>query len=288
MGRKKDKGVKRVVTFYKSVFRFDAPLKIIVDGNFISVCMSKKLELKTQLAKTLDENVHIIIPSCVASEISELDKMIPGLLNYMKRYKIEVCSHQLMVPEQCIKSFIGNKNHKKYFVATQDAKLRKDLRWIPGVPLIFVDQNMVMLEKPSIASKDAFVKRESLKQEPGKDEKKVITKERVEANRYMKEEYMKTAHFQKRLEDIKLMRVNGRLKKKAKGANPLSRLKSKKELLKLQNKQSTNKANQDDKYKEVESEPVHTESNIADETETVRKKRKRVRKNKENQLKISS
>ena len=227
MGRKKDKLVKRVVTFYKSVFKFDAPLKILLDGNFIAVSMRKRLELKNQLTKVLDENVHIVITSCIINEIREINKTIPGILDYAMRYKIEECSHNYS-PEDCIKSHIGHKNQKKYYVATQDPNLRKELRQIPGVPIILLDQNIVIIEKPSFASKEAFARRESLKMEPTKDEKKIISKEKKEINDYMKNEYMRSAHYKKRIEDIRLMRINGRLRKKANGPNPLSILKKKK------------------------------------------------------------
>jgi U3 small nucleolar RNA-associated protein 23 len=226
MGRKKDKFMKRIVNFYKSVFKNDPPLKIIIDGNFIGITMKKKHDLKEILAKSLDETVHIIITQCILNEINEVEKKIPGILNYTLKYKIESCSHNLS-PEDCIKSYIGKKNYKRYYVATQDNNLRKYLRSIPGVPILYNDQNIIMIEKPSFASKEAFLKRESLKMEPKKDEKLLLSRERKDVNNFMKEEYMKSLHYQKRLEDIKLMRINGRLKRKAKGPNPLSVLKKK-------------------------------------------------------------
>ena len=44
----------------------------------------------------------------------------------------------------------------------------------------------------------------------------------------MKEEYMKTLDYKKKQEDFKLAKVMGRIKKKAKGPNPLSVKKKKK------------------------------------------------------------
>jgi U3 small nucleolar RNA-associated protein 23 len=104
----------------------------------------------------LDDNVHLVIPSCVLHEVKEMNEKIPGLLDVIMRFKIEECDHgKVLSPDQCIKTYIGKRNLKKYFVATQDAHLRLQLRRIPGVPLIFFDQNMVMLEKPSKASIEA-------------------------------------------------------------------------------------------------------------------------------------
>ena len=87
---------------------------------------------------------------------------------------------------------------------------------------------MILLEKPSDSSLFAFDKRENLKQQPTKDEKKTLNVEQVDVNKFMKEEYMKSDHFQRKLEEQKLMRINGRKSKKALGPNPLSCLKKKK------------------------------------------------------------
>lgn len=38
----------------------------------------------------------------------------------------------------------------------------------------------------------------------------------------MKEEYMKSKHFKKKIEDFKINKVMGRIRKNAKGPNPLS------------------------------------------------------------------
>lgn len=232
MGRKRDKLIKRVVAFYKNVFKFETPLKVIIDGNFLAFAYKKKLDLKTDIAKVLDENVFVVLTSCVLSEIEKIDSKIPGILNYTLKYTTENCTHGSKYPEQCILEHVGKRNNKKYVVATQDMIVRRELRKIPGVPIIYFDNNVILTEKPSIASKEASEKRESLKQEPIKSEKKVLSEKKIEANEFMKEEYKKSLHFKRKDEDLKLMRINGRLKKKAKGPNPLSCLKKKTDKIK--------------------------------------------------------
>lgn len=223
MGRKKNKWFKKVVNFYRFVFKFEVPYNILIDGNFVAVSLQKKFDMKNLLTKTLDDNVHLVIPSCVVHEIRELDEKIPGLLNAVSKYKVEECQHgQVLSPENCIKSYIGKKNIKKYFVATQDSFLRSHLRKIPGVPLLFFEQNMILVDKPSKASIDASKKREGLKEEPRKFEKKILTEKKQEVKEFMKEEYKETQHYKKKQEDYKLNKLMGRIRKKAKGPNPLS------------------------------------------------------------------
>ncbi len=157
MGRKKNRLVKKAVNFYKYVFKFDPPLNILLDGNFIAIAKKKKFEIKEIIQKTLDEKVHIVITSCVVNELREFESKIPGLLDSIMNYKIEECNHSL-TPEGCIKNLIGHKNKKKYFVATQDLMLRNQLRKSIAVPLLFFDQNMLLIEKPSKATIEQYEK----------------------------------------------------------------------------------------------------------------------------------
>lgn len=47
---------------------------------------------------------------------------------------------------------IGNENKNRYIIATQSLELRKVLRLIPGVPLIYINRSVVLLETPSDAT----------------------------------------------------------------------------------------------------------------------------------------
>jgi U3 small nucleolar RNA-associated protein 23 len=157
MGRKKNKWFKKVINFYRYIFKFEVPYNILIDGNFVAVMMQKKLEMKEHLSKVLDDNVHLVIPSCIVHELREINNKLPGIIDIVMRYKIEECNHgeQILSPENCIKSYIGKRNHKKYFVATQDSFLRTQLRKTAGVPLLFFGQNMILVDKPSKASMEA-------------------------------------------------------------------------------------------------------------------------------------
>jgi len=165
MGRKKNKLVKKAVNFYKYVFKFDPPFNVILDGNFIAVAKKKKLDIKEIIQKILDEKVYLVITSCIVNEIREFENKMPGLLDLIMNYKIEECNHKETTPETCIKRMIGHKNKKKYFVATQDIMLKNQLRRIIAVPLLFFDQNMLLIEKPSKITMESYEKVNSLNYE---------------------------------------------------------------------------------------------------------------------------
>lgn len=61
-----------------------------------------------------------------------------------------MCNHLPTKPElDCIAGVVGPENKHKYVVATQDVELRKKLRLVPGVPLVYISRSIVLLETPS-------------------------------------------------------------------------------------------------------------------------------------------
>jgi U3 small nucleolar RNA-associated protein 23 len=222
MGRKKDKWIKKTINFYKYVFKFESPYKVIIDGNFAAMALNKKFEMKSSLEKLLDEKVMLIIPSCIFKEVQSIESKIPGLLKLLSQYKIEECTHGLLTPTNCIRDYIGVKNASKYFVATQDNFLRVQLRKIPGVPLIFFEQNMLLMDKPSKISVQSSERRENLKEDPQKKEKKILKEKKEEIEDFLVEEFKKSKYYKRKQEEFKLNKLMGNIRKKAKGPNPLS------------------------------------------------------------------
>ena len=222
MGRRKDKWIKKTLNFYKYIFKFDSPFKVIIDGNFASVALNKKFEMKSALEKLLDEKVILIIPSCIFKEVQSIADKLPGLSQLLSQYKIEECTHGLLSPTNCIRDYIGNKNQSKYFVATQDNFLRVQLRNIPGVPLIFFEQNMLLMDKPSKISIAASERRENLKEDPKKREKKLLNEKKEEIRDFLVAEFKESKYYKRKQEEFKLNKLMGNIRKKAKGPNPLS------------------------------------------------------------------
>lgn len=295
MGRKKDKWFKKTINYYRYIFKFEAPFKIIVDGNFIAVAHKKKFDMKEALSKALDEKVHLVIPTCVFRELQSIEDKIPGITSIISEYKIEECPHNQMEPVNCIRSYIGKRNNTKYFVATQDKFLRSMLRKVPGVPLIFFDQNMILIDKLSSASLAASERREELKEDPKKKEKKVLNEKKKEIKEFLLQEVRQSKRYKERIEEYKLNRVMGRIKKKAKGPNPLSvkkkrsyyeRREKEREWLRKQREAESAKneiSNNNFNDNNIEEKGNNNESNKKEaQNEFIKKKRKRHRKKKTN------
>lgn len=280
MGRHKNKWTKKTINFYRYVFKFNPPFKIIIDGNFISISLKKKFDIKTSLEKFLNEKVRLIIPSCIFKELQLIEDKIPGILKLISQYKIEECNHNQLDPITCIRNYIGKKNRDKYFVATQDDFLRKQLRKIPGVPLIFFDQNMLLIDKLSPSSLEASEKRENLKEAPQKKEQKILNEKKNEVKDFLIQEFKNSAYYKRKSEEYKLNKLMGKIKKKANGPNPLSVKKKKSYYQQLE---------KNIKYKEEHKNDnleILNQNNVINNNQFLNKKRK-IRGKKKKKINIS-
>lgn len=280
MGRHKNKWTKKTINFYRYVFKFNPPFKIIIDGNFISISLKKKFDIKTSLEKFLNEKVRLIIPSCIFKELQLIEDKIPGILKLISQYKIEECNHNQIDPITCIRNYIGKKNRDKYFVATQDDFLRKQLRKIPGVPLIFFDQNMLLIDKLSPSSLEASEKRENLKEAPQKKEQKILNEKKNEVKDFLIQEFKNSAYYKRKSEEYKLNKLMGKIRKKANGPNPLSVKKKKSYYQQLE---------KDLKYKEEHKNDnleILNQNDVINNNQFLNKKRK-IRGKKKKKINIS-
>ena len=66
---------------------------MLIDGNFAAVSIHKKFDLKIALQKLLDDDVNIIVTSCVFKELLYESK-IPGIIKTLSKFKINECPHK--------------------------------------------------------------------------------------------------------------------------------------------------------------------------------------------------
>lgn len=71
-----------------------------------------------------------------------------------KTFERRKCNHWQMkdTDDECISGIVGDDNRFRYVVATQSVGLRKTLRKVLGVPLVFEKRAVVLLEPASDAS----------------------------------------------------------------------------------------------------------------------------------------
>ncbi|CAK9141771.1 unnamed protein product [Ilex paraguariensis] len=151
MRLKKQKRHRRTVKFYTACFGFHEPFKVLCDGTFVHhLLVNRIIPADTALSNTLGATVKIFTTRCVLAELRSLGDSYSESLNEARKLMIARCEHEKRKSAvACITEVIGESNPEHFFIATQDADLRKKFQEIPGVPVIFGLRNALFLEQPS-------------------------------------------------------------------------------------------------------------------------------------------
>lgn len=161
---------------FKNSFGIFEPYQILVDGTFCQAALQTKINIKEQLPKYLDGSVQLLTTKCVIEEGTALGPQLAGAVLIAKRFQLRKCGHHKgAVPAaECIMNMIGTENKNGFFVASQDRTLRSLLQKIPGVPLLFINHNSILLEKPSRASYQASHQVQISRLQPSAHEKETL------------------------------------------------------------------------------------------------------------------
>ncbi|EEF32186.1 rRNA-processing protein UTP23, putative [Ricinus communis] len=156
---RKQKRHRRAVRFYVTCYGFRQPYKILCDGTFVHHLIVNRIAPADEaLANILGGPVKLFTTRCVHAELKRLGKSYSESLQAAHLLMTARCDHEkVKSAEACILEVIGQNNPEHFFVATQDFDLRKKFREVPAVPLIFGLRNSLHLEPPS-AFQHAFVK----------------------------------------------------------------------------------------------------------------------------------
>ncbi|CAL8241450.1 rRNA-processing protein UTP23 homolog [Gadus morhua] len=154
MKLKRQKQAKKTISFYKYNFSFREPFQVLIDGTFCQAALKNKIQIKEQIPKYLMGEVQLCTTNCALKELETLGKELYGAKVILQRFQIRSCSHfKSPVPaSECLLSMLGETNPHHYFVATQDFGVTEEVKRLPGVPLIYIVVNTMVLEKPSVAS----------------------------------------------------------------------------------------------------------------------------------------
>ena len=118
---KRLKKYKKYVNFYKVVYKFRPPFKILVDGNFFHNAITVGFSLRDNFYKLVNDTPLLVMTKCVMRELELLGKnVLGGTLVEAKKVIKESCKHTggIMPADECIRNFIGKKNEAKVFVGS--------------------------------------------------------------------------------------------------------------------------------------------------------------------------
>ncbi|CZS94053.1 FCF1 Essential nucleolar protein that is a component of the SSU (small subunit) processome involved in the pre-rRNA processing steps of 40S ribosomal subunit biogenesis [Rhynchosporium agropyri] len=123
------------------------PYSILIDTNFLSHTVQRKLPLLETLMDTLYANCIPCITSCVMAELEKLGPKYRIALRIARdeRWNRLKCDHKGVYADDCIVSRVMES--KIYIVGTNDRELKRRIRKVPGVPIVSVARGKYVVER---------------------------------------------------------------------------------------------------------------------------------------------
>lgn len=209
---------------------------MLCDGTFIHHLVANHITPHDKaISNTLGGSVKLFTTRCVIGELNSLGAShAESLKDANHHFNIARCEHEKRInAASCIVDIIGENNSEHFFVATQDANMRKKFQEIPGVPVMFGLRNAVFLEKPSSSQREFVNSTEEERKHVSEKEFDLLKKtaKQIHVSESNGDEAIaeEIAAIKKKIsKDGKDLKDKAQFKRKrAKGPNPLSRKKKK-------------------------------------------------------------
>jgi U3 small nucleolar RNA-associated protein 24 len=133
--------------FFKYNTALGPPYRLLLDTNFINFAVKNKLEIIRASMDCLLAKCIPCITDCVMAELEKLGPKYKVALRIAKDARFEriTCGHKGTYADDCLVHRVTE--HRCYIVATCDKDLKRRLRKIPGVPIMFIAEHKFAIER---------------------------------------------------------------------------------------------------------------------------------------------
>ncbi|XP_063296563.1 rRNA-processing protein FCF1 homolog isoform X2 [Pelobates fuscus] len=133
--------------FFQYNTNLGPPYHILVDTNFINFSIKAKLDLVQSMMDCLYAKCVPCITDCVMAELEKLGQKYRVALRIAKDPTFErlPCTHSGTYADDCLVQRVTQ--HKCYIVATVDRDLKRRIRKIPGVPIMYISNHRYNIER---------------------------------------------------------------------------------------------------------------------------------------------
>ncbi|ODM98980.1 rRNA-processing protein FCF1 [Orchesella cincta] len=133
--------------FFEYNTQLGPPYHVLIDTNFINFAIKNKLDIFQSMMDCLYAKCTPYITDCVMGELEKLGSKYRVALKIIKdpRFERLPCYHKGTYADDCLVQRITQ--HKCYIVATCDKDLRRRIRKIPGVPIMYISQHRFSIER---------------------------------------------------------------------------------------------------------------------------------------------
>lgn len=175
MRQKRAKSYKKQMNVYLHTFKFREPFQTIVDDEIVLTCDKASFNLPKGLTRTIQGETKPMITQCCMQALYLTNNQ--SAIDLAKSFERRRCNHfgDPRPPAECIQSIVNidGENKHRYIVATQNVKLRRQLRGVPGVPLVFMNRSVMVMEPASDATMRAATMSENAKLTAGLNDTKI-------------------------------------------------------------------------------------------------------------------
>ncbi|KAF2203767.1 hypothetical protein GQ43DRAFT_389414 [Delitschia confertaspora ATCC 74209] len=152
----RSKAYRKLMRQFAITFNFREPYQVLLDSQIIQD--SAKIDLVAALERTLQGKVKPMITQCDMRHLYQAQPKDEALINQAKTYERRRCNHhELEEPLsslECLSEVVGPTNKHRYIVASQVPELRAHMRRIPGVPLVYINRSVMILEPMASSSEE--------------------------------------------------------------------------------------------------------------------------------------
>jgi len=133
--------------FFRYNTSLGPPYSVLLDTNFINFSIKNKLDIVKSMMDCLLAKCTPYITDCVMAELEKLGSKFRVALRIAKDPRIRrlICSHQGTYADDCLVNRVTMS--KCYIVATCDKDLKRRIRKIPGVPIMYIIQHRYSIER---------------------------------------------------------------------------------------------------------------------------------------------
>ncbi|KAL8370245.1 hypothetical protein RB595_000568 [Gaeumannomyces hyphopodioides] len=175
MKAKRSKQYRKLMKQYCRVWNFREPYQVLVDADIVKDANRFKMDLIPALERTLHGKIKPMITQCSMRHLYALQGVQPGmkaLIDSVKEnFERRRCGHHpdetdALSTLECLSSFIvdsGKGSRNRYVVASQDAEVRRHMRGVKGVPLIYISRSVMIMEPMASGSVEVVSKEERAK-----------------------------------------------------------------------------------------------------------------------------
>merc|ERR1712048_293383 len=133
--------------FFKYNSQLGPPYHVLGDTNFINFSLQNKLDIFQSMIDCLYAKCIPMITDCVLGELEKLGSHYRVALRIAKdpRFERLPCLHSGTYADDCLINRVTQ--HKCYIVATCDRDLKRRIRKVPGVPIMYIAQHRYTIER---------------------------------------------------------------------------------------------------------------------------------------------